>query len=261
LHLLQGFGSLFSAKGHYRMNEIDLSVNHQWSLEPLIGFEHPLLIFDAEILLHTWIILAILFVCTLIARFFLMQKKGIGHFISLSYVQFFVDLCNQSLGSFSFGHFCFITTLFTFITFCNVISIIPWLEEPTKDLNTTLALGIIAFVYTQATAIHKFGILAYIKEYFAPFFIMFPLHVVGKLASIMSISFRLFGNIFGGFMISNIYFSTIQTSWIYQIFGLVTGLNMLIILFFSLFEGVLQAFVFTMLSLTYLSIALQGEGH
>lgn len=243
------------------MNGFDLSPNHQWSLEPLIGLQHPLLIFDGHILLHTWIILLILMVCALIARWFLMRKKGIGHFLALSYVQFFVDLCNQSIGSFSFTHFCFITTLFTFIMFCNIISIIPWIEEPTKDLNTTLALGLIGFIYTQATAINRFGLLAYIKEYFSPFFIMFPLHVVGKLASIMSISFRLFGNIFGGFMISNIYFSTIHGSWLYESIGLFTGLNMLIMLFFSLFEGVLQAFVFTMLSLTYLAIAIQGEDH
>lgn len=260
LHLLQDFGLLFSAKGYCRMDGFDLAHSSQWSLAPLFGLEHPLLIFDKHILLHTWIALFILLLFLLVARWFLAQKKGIGHFVALSYVQFFVDLCNQSLGYFSFYHVAFITTLFTFIALCNIISIIPWLEEPTKDLNTTLALGLIAFVYTQATAIKKFGLWVYIQEYFAPFFIMFPLHVVGKLASIMSISFRLFGNIFGGYMISNIYFSTIQGSWLLETIGLVTGLNMLIILFFSLFEGLLQAFVFTMLSLTYLSIAIQGEG-
>jgi len=242
------------------MNGFNLTDNHQWSLAPLIGLEHPLLIFDGHIITHTWIILLILFICLLMIRWFLTQKKGIGHFLALSYIQFFVDLCNQSIGSFSFAHFSFITTLFTFIALCNTISIIPWLEEPTKDLNTTLALGLIGFVYTQATAIHKFGLMTYIKEYFAPFFIMLPLNIVGKLASIMSISFRLFGNIFGGYMISNIYFSSIHGSWLYETIGLVTGINMLIITFFSLFEGLLQAFVFTMLSLTYLSIALSGEG-
>lgn len=242
------------------MDGLNLGNSHSWSLAPLFGIEHPLLIFDKEILLHTWIVLLVLLAFLLVARWFLAHKKGIGHFITLSYVQFFVDLCNQSLGYFSFSHFCFITTLFTFIALCNIISIIPWLEEPTRDLNTTLALGLIAFVYTQATAIKKFGLRTYIQEYFAPFFIMFPLHVVGKLASIMSISFRLFGNIFGGYMISNIYFSTIRGSWLLETIGLATGLNMLIMLFFSLFEGLLQAFVFTMLSLTYLSIAVHGEG-
>jgi F-type H+-transporting ATPase subunit a len=243
------------------MSGLDHTNNHQWSLAPLLGIEHPLLIFDKHILIHTWIVLLVLVLCALIGRWFLAKKGGIGHFVAIAYAKFFVELCNQSLGSFFFSHFAFITTLFTFIALCNIISIVPWLEEPTRDLNTTLALGLIAFIYTQATAIKKFGLVAYIKEYFSPFFVMFPLHVVGKLASVMSISFRLFGNIFGGYMISNIYFSAIQGSWLYQTVGLLTGLNMLIILFFSLFEGLLQAFVFTMLSLTYLSIALQGEGH
>ncbi len=134
------------------------------------------------------------------------------------------------------------------------------MEEPTKDINTTLALGLISFFYIQTVAIYKQGILAYIKEYFSPFVFMFPLNIVGKLASIVSISFRLFGNIFGGSIIPKIYFGLIQGSLIGETIGLVLGLNFSLVLFFTLFEGSLQAFVFTMLTLTYLSIAIHGEG-
>jgi F-type H+-transporting ATPase subunit a len=89
---------------------------------------------------------------------------------------------------------------------------------------------------------------------------MFPLNVIGKLASIISISFRLFGNIFGGAIISRIYFGVIEGSLIGEMIGLFSGINFLIMLFFGLFEGALQAFVFSMLTLTYLSMSIQGEG-
>jgi F-type H+-transporting ATPase subunit a len=69
-------------------------------------------------------------------------------------------------------------------------------------------------------------------------------------------SFRLFGNIFGGATISNIYFGAIKGSFVLETLGLFSGINIIITLFFGLFEGFLQAFVFTMLSLTYLSIAM-----
>jgi F-type H+-transporting ATPase subunit a len=89
---------------------------------------------------------------------------------------------------------------------------------------------------------------------------MFPLNIVGKIASIVSISFRLFGNIFGGAIIVMIYSGTIQSSITGQFLGLFMT-NFVIVPFFTLFEGFLQAFVFTMLALTYLGMALQGEGH
>ena len=88
---------------------------------------------------------------------------------------------------------------------------------------------------------------------------MFPLHVIGKLATIVSISFRLFGNIFGGAIIAHIYLSSIEGSLLWELLGILTGTNLIITIFFGLFEGFLQAFVFSMLSLTYLSIAINHD--
>ena len=65
---------------------------------------------------------------------------------------------------------------------------------------------------------------------------------------------------FGGSIISSIYFSAIQGSFVLELIGLASGINLTLAVFFGMFEGFLQAFVFAMLSLTYLSIALQTEG-
>jgi F-type H+-transporting ATPase subunit a len=89
---------------------------------------------------------------------------------------------------------------------------------------------------------------------------MMPLEVVGKISSVVSLSFRLFGNIFGGSIIIRLYQGLVHGYLLREIIGLITGINLLLVLFFVLFEGALQAFVFTVLTLTYLSIALQEEG-
>ena len=89
---------------------------------------------------------------------------------------------------------------------------------------------------------------------------MLPLNIIGKISSIISVSFRLFGNIFGGSIITKLYFTAIQGSVLFELLGIFSGLNLLIVCFFTLFEGLLQAFVFAMLTLTYLSIGCSEEG-
>lgn len=233
-----------------------------WSLS-FLGLHHPFFTVTPETIIHTWIIMLILLVLVLPMRWILKHTVA-PRFLALSFYESFADLCTQTLGTYSFNHITFVTTIFVFILLCNCLAVIPWLEEPTKDLNTTLALGIITFVYTQYYAIKAHGTVAYIKEYFSPFFLMFPLHVLGKLATVVSMSFRLFGNIFGGYIISNIWHNAIQGSLVKELFGLLSGTNITIMFFFGLFEGGLQAFVFCMLTLTYLSIAIhteQEQGH
>lgn len=242
------------------MNKVDLVEAHQWLIGPFFGIEHSFLRINKSTVIYTWITLLIIAIVLFIGRYFVSRKNSVGYFITISLVQFFIDLVNQALPKFSFNHFTFITTTFCFVLACNLLSIIPWMEEPTTDLNTTLALGFISFFYTQWASIKVMGLWPYIKGYFSPFFILFPLNVIGRLATVVSISFRLFGNIFGGSIISSIYFNAIQGRFLLELIGLISGLNLILMLFFGFFEGFLQAFVFSMLSLTYLSIALQGEG-
>jgi len=242
------------------MMGLDLEHVEQWSLSPFFGYDHPLFLINIQTIIHTWIIIGLLAIVLLFFRWIILKTSGQAQYCIISYVSFFIDLTKQALGkSYLFGHLAFIVALFSFILVGNIISIIPWLDEPTKDLNTTLALGLLSFIYVQISAIVQRGLVEYIKDYFSPFFLMFPLNLVGKLSSIISISFRLFGNIFGGSIIGTIYFSAIQGSVMFELLGIFSGMNLAITLFFTLFEGFLQAFVFAMLSLTYLGIALQNE--
>jgi F-type H+-transporting ATPase subunit a len=140
-----------------------------------------------------------------------------------------------------------VCALFLFLLLSNWLGIIPHLDEPTKDLNTTLSLGIMGFCIAHYAGIKSKGFKAYAKEYFQPIFFMMPLNVIGELAKIVSISFRLFGNIMGGsiiiLVVSHLIYSLVLPPLLYAFFGL--------------FVGTIQAFVFTMLTVVYISVQVK----
>lgn len=129
------------------------------------------------------------------------------------------------------------------------------IEEPTRSVNTDLALAMFVFLLCQAYGISQKGFFRYIRGFVDDpfpmrgpwillFFInpFFYLNMIGAIANVVSHSFRLFGNIFGGGMIVVIV-STLLHHFFVPVF-----LNA----FFGLFAGLVQAFVFTMLTITYL---------
>ena len=240
------------------MQSIDAFNEHLWNPFSALGLHSSFLAINSGTVINTWFVLAILLLLVCIIRFYLHKKNSILRFIVTYFTQSWMDITTQTLGSFVYQHFAIVVTLFIFIALCNIISIIPWLEEPTKDLNTALALGCISFCYKEVQTIRTHGFSAYVKEFFQPFFVMLPLNLIGHYSKVIALSFRLFGNIFGGAIILEIYRHAIAYSWISEIFGLL-GLNLVVILFFILFEGLMQAFVFSMLTLTYINIAVEAS--
>ena len=157
----------------------------------------------------------------------------------------FYDLTVDALGTKKAPkYFPLICTLFLFMLLSNWIGVIPKLSEPTQDLNTPLSLGILGFVIAHYSGIRAKGIKVYLKGYMEPIFLLAPLNVIGELSKVISISFRLFGNILGGAIIIAVVTSLIK--------GLLLPPGLLC--FFGLFVGTIQAFVFTMLTLVYISV-------
>lgn len=242
------------------MENVDFShIPSEWLPLNYWGIVHPFTKIDIPIILYTWVALSFLILTIGVARFFFYRKKSLGYYLLTSIVKGFMNLCTQSLGRFNYEHFSFVFSLFLFILFCNLMGQVPFMEEPTSNLNTTLALGIVGFFYTNIHALKAQGIKGYLKEYLEPFFLMLPLNIVGKIAGVISISFRLFGNMFGGSLISKIYLSTVGSSYILGLLGFISGINFCLALFFGIFEGLIQAFVFAILSLTYISIEVNSD--
>ena len=131
------------------MKGFDLLKEHHWQPLSYFGLKHKLLNINSEIVVHTWIVITIMAMILIPIYIVLKRKPGIAHYIITSFVNYFSNLCKQSLGKLMFGHFAFVTSIFLFIFLGNTIAILPGLEEPTRDINTTLALGLTSFFYIQ----------------------------------------------------------------------------------------------------------------
>ena len=143
----------------------------------------------------------------------------------------------------------YIVTLFLFIWISNMVGMIPipGFMEPTRNLNVPLGLGIFAVAVVHITAFKVKGVWGHLQNYLNPVKNpLFLLDIIGELSKVVSISFRLFGNVLGGAIIILVVSSLVS----YVVFPV--GLN----LFFGMFVGTIQAFVFTMLALTYIGVEI-----
>ena len=241
-----------------------------------------------DTLIATWTAMICLGLIIIFARYYFKQKPSTVSLGIEQIVGFFITLCKDSFTYFNYNYFAFITSIFFFTFFCCLVGVLPYVEEATRDLNTTLALGLASFLYIQYQKIKVHGIWGYFKEFAEPVFLLAPIHVVGELSKIASMSFRLFGNILGGGVILIMIIDLLHQ---YQIFFL--GLIAIIILmslashirplrikipalkpaahmllnvvlliswmriFLGIFEGLIQSFVITTLTATYLAIGTQ----
>jgi F-type H+-transporting ATPase subunit a len=210
-------------------------------------FGHNITI-NLEVIVMTWIVFVLLValgVATTRKRGILPRPlQTIGELI----VTLLYGLTEDALGKEMAKKYApLICALFLFLLVSNWLGLVPHLEEPTKDLNTTLGLGVMGFIIAHYAGIKTKGFSAYIKEYFQPIFFMMPLNLIGELAKIVSISFRLFGNIMGGsiiiLVVSYLTYSIVLPPFLYAFFGL--------------FVGTIQAFVFTMLTVVYISVQVK----
>ena len=138
----------------------------------------------------------------------------------------------------------FIGTLFIFIAFSNLLSIIPGYQPPTGSLSTTAALAICVFFAVPLYGIKKQGCWGYFKTYYlqpTPF--MLPFNIIGRLSNTISLSVRLFGNVMSGTMIVGILLSIAPLFFpiIMQAMGLLTGL--------------IQAYIFAILAMVFIAAA------
>ena len=161
----------------------------------------------------------------------------------------------------------FLGTLGIYIWAMNLIGLIPFMDSPTSSLNITFALAIVVFLYAQYVGIRSLGPVGYIDHFMGqprtligwglvP--LMLPIHVMGELAKPISLSCRLFGNIFGEDMLL-VAFATLGISvlaWSHLPFGLPLQVPFLLL---ALLTSTLQALVFMVLSTIYILLMLPHD--
>lgn len=141
-----------------------------------------------------------------------------------------------------------VATIGLFVGIANIIGIIPGFEAPSAFLDFTLALALVVFVYYNFEGIRRNGLISYFKHFMGPVWwlawLMFPIEIVSHISRIISLSFRLFGNVKGDDMFLMVLL--MLAPWILPIipFALLT------------FMAFLQAFIFMMLTYVYLGGAV-----
>ena len=148
-----------------------------------------------------------------------------------------------------------IASLAIVIFVSNMIGVIPSFEAPTSNINFTLSLALIVFVYYNYVGIQKNGFVNYFKHFMGPMPIlaplMFPIEIISHISRIISLSFRLFGSIRGDDMFLMVLLMLVP--WLLPLPG-----------FFLLTAfGFLQAFIFSILTYVYIagSVMMEHEEH
>jgi F-type H+-transporting ATPase subunit a len=180
---------------------------------------------------------------------------------------YIADLATSVLGEDGEPFVPFFVALFLFIFLLNQFGIVPFKAfdlpfggSPTADLNTVVPLALLVFSMIQVAAFRKKG-FAYLGHVFKPFWPLFPINILDEILRPITLAARLFFNIFVGELLFIIVTSIILARIKIGAFNLSLGVAVVpfLIQFFNFFVGTIQAFVFTLLAIVYLSLALADE--
>jgi F-type H+-transporting ATPase subunit a len=146
-----------------------------------------------------------------------------------------------------------VATIGLFVVIANLIGVIPGFEAPTAFLEMPLALAIVVFIYYNYEGIRRQGVVKYFKHFLGPvwwlYWLMFPIEIVSHFSRLVSLSFRLFGNVKGDDM------------FLMVILMLAPWLLPMIPYALLTFMAFLQAFIFMMLTTVYIGSAVAAEEH
>ncbi len=217
---------------------------------PLIGGQ-PI----TETMRNAWIVmLFIAFLCWFLTRNMEKIPKG-RQALAEKAVQMIENLVDTTMGPGCQSFAPYIATLLMF-SFCGSMASLFFMRPVTGDLNTTLGWAIITFVLITFNKIKYNGVGGYLKGFMEPVFIMAPLNLLSEVATPVAMSFRHFGNIAGGLVISTLLLAALgAASSFLPVPLLQIGLPGVLSLYFDLFTSAMQAFIFSMLTMAYVGDA------
>lgn len=204
-------------------------------------------------IMNTWIIMAILILFAIIVRIKLSKFKAVPESGFQNFVETIVDSMENFVKSNMgekyayFGNWFF--GIFVFILFANLFGLLGF-RAPTADLATTACMGFSTFFLIHFMGIIK-GKGKYFKSYLEPVPFLLPMNIISELATPVSLSFRLFGNILGGTIIMGL----VYTLPAYFKVGIPAVLHV----YFDVFAGCLQTFIFVMLSMAFIGDKIPDE--
>lgn len=207
------------------------------------------LTFNEETLVMTWITMAIIILISFLAtRSLKMVPTGAQNLVEMIIV-WMRGQVKDNLGP--RGDFLapMVITLFLFLVISNWLGLVPTMASPTNDLNTTLGLALFIVIMVHVLGLYMKG-MHYIMHFFKPVPVFVIINMIEEVAKPITLSFRLFGNILAGEILIIILLKLVPV-WM--------PIPSVVWLAFSIFVGGVQAFIFTMLSMAYLSNAVKED--
>jgi len=199
--------------------------------------------------IYSWVVMLLLVVLGLLgAKGIAMVPNKMQNFFEIIVAgieNFMVDITGEE------GRWLFplVATIFIYIFIGNLIGLVPGFFPPTASLNTTLSCALVVVVFTHIIGLKYHGV-GYIKHFLGPVWwmipIIFPIELIGHLARILSLSFRLFGNMMGHELVLGILFALAGAFF-----------APLPIMALGIFVALVQAFVFFLLSIMYFTGAME----
>lgn len=150
-------------------------------------------------------------------------------------------------------YYSFVATIFLVIFLSNMIGLIPGFLPPTESINTTLALGVFSFLYFNIKGCKEVGTINYLKHFAGPLWYMailiFPIEIISTCIRPISLALRLYGNMYGDHMVLGTFsnLAPLIVPIIFMVLGMLVSF--------------IQAYVFIMLSMVYVSLATAHHDH
>jgi len=163
-------------------------------------------------------------------------------------VNFVNDMVDGSMGTKYRAYRSYIGILIVYVVLCNLISLVG-LRAPTADVSVTGTLAIITFFMTQYNRAKTGGVKGYFKAFLDPLPFMLPSNIIGEISNPVSMALRLFGNMVAGMVIGGLIYFALGNVMPPVFIPAVASL------YFDIFSGVIQAYIFTMLTMSYITNA------
>jgi len=169
-------------------------------------------------------------------------------------LEFIVGLADMVIGEEGRKFVPMFAAIFMFVLGQNAIGLIPGFTPPTDNINMTLSLGIFSFAAYNFYGLKEHGI-AYLKHFLGPMLLlaplMLPIEVIGHMVRPLTLGLRLYGNIMADHTVVSVFVGMFEKLWFIPVPTIFIGL--------AVFVALMQAFVFTMLSMIYVSMAIAHD--
>lgn len=199
-----------------------------------------------ESVVVTWIIMAVVLLLSLIlTRNLKVEHPGKRQLLLEQAVTSLEGITEGILGADGKQYAAYLTSVLMYLGIANLIGILGF-KPPTKDLNVTAALAIMSIVLIEYAGIHQKGVKRWLKGFAEPIALVAPINVLELFIKPLSLCMRLFGNVLGAFVIMEL------IEYIMPV-----GLPVVFSMYFDIFDGLIQAYVFVFLTGLFIKEAME----